>query len=230
MLILENAKEAFAVSKDPVFGTNSECEFFHLLSEIIPDTIDVDTLILACKIALEEEKRMGRHPENYISIIPQYVSQCASFEFAHEFREKYIREVLGLTQEPLPDVDYGYNEVEKDVIDISNKDKGAVLAALYNASIPVGMGIIEYNPATWDERMGNYYLEHIAEKDSYGNINLHYVMGRLVRCRFEGNLVKVALYNLETEQGLAQKAIATVPNKTDVKKKELNYNGNNSRK
>jgi len=57
-------------------------------------------------------------------------------EFAREFRKKYNAEVLGLTQEELPNVDYGCTEVEPDVIDISNKDRNEVLAALYNASTP----------------------------------------------------------------------------------------------
>ena len=139
MLYLENAKESFANAQS-TFGDNEEVEFYHRFSKMIPDIVDVDTLILAFKIALKDVEMEGKNTLPYIALVPHYVRQCTSFEFAHEFRKKYNAEILGLTQEELPDVDYGCIETEPDIIDISSKDRNEVLAALYNASTPIGRG------------------------------------------------------------------------------------------
>lgn len=218
MLYLENAKKCFREANDviiPLLNLNIvgiETEFYHNLAEMIPDRIDVDTLILAIKIALNDDKRLVNSSDAFIAMIPKYIEQCASLEFAEEFRKKYIREVLGIEQDEIPDTDYGINEVEKDVIDISTKDKGEVLAGLYNASIPVGAGFYQYNPASWTKEMGNYYLEHVAEYNNDGSLTLKYLLGRLVHVTFDGDLVYVAAYNYENFPNLAQKVIRACPN------------------
>ena len=143
MLYFENAKESFESACGTFNRYNSESEFYHKFARMIPDKIDVDTLVLAFKMALQDAEKEGENTLPYIALVPQYVRQCTSPEFAHEFRKKYNSEVLGLTQEELPDVDYGCTEVEPDVIDISDKDRNEVLAALYNASTPVGMGFAQ---------------------------------------------------------------------------------------
>lgn len=140
MLFFENAKESFESASGTININNSESEFYHKFAKMIPDKIDVDTLVLAFKIALLDAEKEGENTLSFIALIPQYVRQCTSREFANEFRKKYNSEVLGLTQKELLDVDYGYIEIEPDVIDISDKDRNQVLAALYNASTPYGMG------------------------------------------------------------------------------------------
>ena len=213
MLKLENAKKSFKSAKGIFKGKNSEANFYHQLAHMIPDTIDVDNLVLAIKIALKDEQINGNDCLGFIGLVPKYIQQIATPEFSRAFREKYIREVLGLTQDPLPDVDYGYVEVEPDVIDISNKDRGAVLAALYNAVVPMGAGeFMAYNPLTWNQEIGNLYFEKAAELDSDGSYYISRILGRCIKCRFQDNLVYVKAYNYENEDGLAQRAIATVPN------------------
>lgn len=213
MLYFENAKECFKSAHGTIFGgENSESKFYHEFSRMIPDKVDVDTLVLAFKIALQDADRNMENTLDFIALIPQYVRQCTSLEFAHEFREKFNREVLGLTQEPLPDVDYGYNEIEKDVIDISDKDRADVLAALYNASTPVGIGFAQYNPMPWTREIAEYYFEHFAEPKQDGTVYFKHIMGRPVTCTFDGDLIYVKAYNYENEQGLAQRAISTCPN------------------
>lgn len=212
MLYLENAKECFSSAAGILERNNTESEFYHTFAQMIPDRIDVDTLVLAFKIAFQDEQRKGKNTLPYIALVPQYVRQFTSLEFSHEFRKKYNREILGLTQEELPDVDYGYTEVETDVIDISNKDINEVVAALYNASTPVGMGFEQYNPMTWTKEIAAMYLEKFAKPDSNGLITLKWVMGRPLNCKFIDNLVYVAGYNNDNEWGLAQRAIATCPN------------------
>lgn len=212
MLYFENAKESFAAASETFNSYNSESEFYHRFAIMIPDKIDVDTLVLAFKMALQDAEREGENTLSFIALVPQYVRQCTSPEFAHEFRKKYNEEILGLTQEELPDVDYGYTEVEKDVIDISNKDRNEVLASLYNASTPVGMGFAQYNPMPWTKEIAGMYFERFGQPDSDGVIAFKWVMGRPLNCKFVDNLVYVAGYNNDNEWGLAQRAISTCPN------------------
>ena len=211
MLYMDNAKECFAsaVTVPDFAGDKTEEHFYHKFAGMIPDTIDVDTLVLAFKMAFKDEKNISM----FISLVPRYVRQCSSKEFAHEFRMKYNRQVLGLTQEDLPEDDYGYNEVEENVIDISNKDEAEVLAALYNASTPVGMGFYQYNPRTWDKEIAQLYIDKMVEKDHDGSMTFGYVLGRPLKFSIRNNLAYVAKYNYENEEGLAQRAIATCPNK-----------------
>lgn len=213
MLIFENAKESFAsASVLGIVGRNNlESEFYHRFANMIPDTVDVDTLVLAFKIALQDAEKKGMDTLPFIALIPQYVRQCTSAEFAHEFRKKYNAEVLGLTQEELPDVDYGFTEVEKDVIDISDKDRNEVLAALYNASTPAGMGFVQYNPMSWTKEIARMYFERYGQPDADGAIRFKWVLGRPINCTFFGDLVYVAGYNNDNEWGLAQRAVATCP-------------------
>lgn len=211
MLTITNAKENFS----KVYGGidySSVCKFLHKVAEMIPDTVDVDTLVLAFKIAFQDSSIATDDSVGFIAIIPHYVREFSSPEFAHEFRRKYNREVLGLTQEELPDVDYGYKEVKTNVIDISNKDRNDVLAALYNASTPIGMGFMQYNPMPWTREIAAMYFEEYGKPNKEGNITFDYVLGRPLKCTFKGNLVYVLGYNNDNEWGLAQRAIATCPN------------------
>ena len=218
MLYLENAKEHFASATDLFDRYNYESRFYHRLATMIPDKIDVDTLVLAFKIALQDAERKGENTISFIAIIPHYVRQCATPEFAHEFRKKFNREVLGLSQKELPDDDYGYTEVEPNVIDISNKDRNEVLAALYNASTPIGMGFMQYNPMSWTKEIAEMYFDKFGNPNSHGEIVFDYIMGRPVKCIFKNNRVYVGAYNADNEPGLAQRAISTCPNITEIKK------------
>lgn len=218
MLYMDNARKMFSEACSSFNCENIEAEFYHNFAQMIPDRIDVDTLILALQIALTESEEVGYNILGFIALVPQYVRQCASVEFAHEFREKYNRNILGLSQDKLPDVDYGYIEVAEDVIDISNKDKYEVFAALYNASIPVGMGFMKYNPMPWSRETARRYFEINGKENSNdGEINFNWVMGRLVPCTFKDNLLYVRSYNYNTEDKMAQRIISTVPNIEDKK-------------
>ena len=218
MLLFENAKESFEAASSTMNKYNSESEFYHRLAKMIPDTVDVDTLVLAFKIAFQDACQKQEEYLSFISLVPHYVRQCTSWEFAHEFRKKYNAEVLGLTQEELPDVDYGCNEVEPDVIDMSNKDKNEVLAALYNASTPIGKGFMQYNPMPWTKEIASMYFEQLKQVDNDDVITLKWVMGRPLNCKFIGDLVYVAGYNNDNEWGLAQLVISTCPNIERIKK------------
>jgi len=213
MLYFYNAKESFEAA-DKEHTNNLECEFYHRFSKMIPDKIDVDALVLAFKIAFQDATREGMDTLSFISLVPYYVRQCTSKEFAHEFRKKYNKEILGLAQEELPDVDFGYKEVEPDVIDISDKDKAEVLAALYNASTPIGNGFYQYNPMPWTKEIAELYFNEYGNPDEDGTIYFGWILGRPIKCTFIDNLVYVNAYNYVNEFGLAQKAISTCKNKS----------------
>ncbi len=222
MLYIDNAKKRFSTVKEALDKSSLNSEFYSIFESIIPDKVDADTLILTLKIVLQDLEREEKNIFSLLSLIPKAVIRCTPPEFYKEFRKKYNNEILGLTQEELPDVDYGYTEVSPEVIDISNKDRNEVLAALYNASIPVGMGFAQYNPMPWTKETAKMYFEQFGQADSTGAIVVKWIMGRPLNCTFADNLVYIAGYNIYNEAGLAQRAIATCPNKEEQKGPEEN--------
>ena len=220
MLYLEKAREHFSSARSNIGDSDDvECDFYRRLALMIPDVIDVDSLILAFKIMFNDANK--KNTESFIACVPKYVEQCASKEFAHEFRKKYIVEVLGLDYWEFDDVDYGCIEVEEDIIDISNKDRGEVLAMLYNASIPMGRGFESYNPLTLTKEMGEIFFDKFGDKSNDGKtVNFDYILGRPIKCSFSENTVNVRGYNNTNQDGLAQRAISACPN-IDAKVKRI---------
>lgn len=213
MLILKDAKACFSEAKGILKTRNTEAEFYHRLAKMLPNTVDVDTLIFAVKLALDDSEVNQENTLPYISLIPKYVEQCATPEFSHAFRQKFIEEVLGLDVEEPEEVDYGYKEVSEGIIDISNKDRGEVLAALYNASIPIGPGFEHYNPIPWTKDVADYYLEQYAiRNDDSDVIVIDYILGRPIKCTFQGNLIAVSGYDNVNEKNQAERIISRCKN------------------
>lgn len=215
MLIAENIKQHLAeatMSGKMYYEKSPECRIHHEVAEMIPTDIDVDNLILAYKICLDNYEKQSGNVLPFIAVIPQYIRKGTTPEFSKEFRKKYITDILGLPAQPELETDYGYVETEEDVIDISNKNKYAVLAALYNYSTPYGMGFAQYDPYAWDEEIGKLAFEKFGEVLSDGSIFFGWVQGRLMRCKFKDNLLYVAAYNYENIDGLGQLAVSSVPN------------------
>lgn len=213
MVYLENARNKFS-SATRNFSGDGEGNFYHKIALMIPDKVDVDTLILAMKIALLDEDKTYNNTFGFISLIPRYVDQIATTEFALEFRHKYLIEVLGLSVEEISEeVDYGCNEIEPDVIDISNKDLGKVFAALYNASAPIGAGFFQYDSEEWDESVARRFFK-FKYGDNYASERMYfdYVKGRNMEITIQDNLIYVERYNIANGIKLAQRVIKTVPN------------------
>lgn len=220
MLYLENARNNFSAAGSRFTG-DGESNFYHRVALMIPDKVDVDTLILAMKIALADEDKSYNNTFGFISLVPRYVDQIASVEFALEFRRKYLIEVLGLQVEEISDeVDYGCNEIEPDVIDISSKDLGEVFAALYNASAPIGAGFFQYDSEDWDKSVAErYFVFKYGENYKSERMFFDYVKGRNMEITIQDNIIYVKRYNVANGIGLAQRVIKTVPNKDlDVQK------------
>ena len=89
------------------------------------------------------------------------------------------------------------------MIDISKKDKGAVLAALYNNSRPQGMGFLHYDPKPMTTAEAEVLLARCADFD--------YLKGRVMKVDLEGDAFDPRLYDRDLGQGAAARAVATVP-------------------
>ena len=210
MLVLENAREGFAQAHDSFSDHTEEVNFYHTLSRMIPDRIDVENLILIMDILLRQEAKKGTRTETFITLVPRYVRQISSPEFAHEFRKNYFSQIVGIDWEEPEEGKYQCVEVEPNVIDISSKDKYEVFAALYNACLPVGLGLGDYNPMPWNKTMAEFGFKHFG-KEADGRVHFKWVAGRPMSISFQDNLVYVGSYNYENETGLAQRVIRTVP-------------------
>lgn len=219
MLVLEGAKAHFKAARCNIGGENEEARFYHQFAEMIPDTIGIDDLVLAFKLALMENEQRRINTLPYLTLVPLYVAQCAGAEFSHQFRLKYFEEIIGIEMLDVAEPKYEVVEVDEDLIDISKKDKYAVLAALYNHSAPLGMGLAQYNPMTWTPEVAKGAFKYVGEERNPGEIWFGYVKGRPIKSLFVDNLVNVAGYNRDNEMGLAQKVIATVPNLPEVEEK-----------
>ena len=84
------------------------------------------------------------------------------------------------------------------MIDISKLDKAEVLAALYNASKPQGMGFLHYNPApmTRDE------AADLLKRQDY----FDYLQGRIMNVKIQDQL-NPRLYDRDNGDGAALRAI-----------------------
>lgn len=85
-------------------------------------------------------------------------------------------------------------------ISIANLDPAAVLAALYNAARPLGMGMLHYTP----EPMTTDEARELLEKTQY----FDYVKGRVMKVRINGDPLNPGLYDRDNGEGAAERAIA----------------------
>ena len=84
-------------------------------------------------------------------------------------------------------------------ISISGLDKGSVLAALYNASQPLGMGVLHYTPEPMTAEQANDLLK---SQDYFD-----YLKGRVMKVRIKGDELDPALYDRDNGIGAAAAAI-----------------------
>lgn len=84
-------------------------------------------------------------------------------------------------------------------ISIKGLDKAAVLAALYNASQPQGMGNAQYdpNPMTIEE----------AQRILARSTNFDYLKGRVMKIDLASDEMYVGAYDRDNGQGTAQRVI-----------------------
>lgn len=87
-------------------------------------------------------------------------------------------------------------------IQIDNLNKAEVLAALYNASKPQGMGMMAYDP-TWMS---------IDEADTIlcSTTNFDYLKGRVMKVNLSGNSFDPYLYDRDNGEGAAERVISQI--------------------
>ena len=89
------------------------------------------------------------------------------------------------------------------MIDIAGLDKGAVLAALYNASQPLGMGFLHYDPKPMTAEEGQAL---IAQAGKYASFD--YLKGRVMKVDLSGDEFRESLYDRDNGAGAAARVVA----------------------
>lgn len=85
------------------------------------------------------------------------------------------------------------------MISLQGKNKAEVLAKLYNASRPFGMGFLHYTP----EDMTVAEAEELLKKTHYYD----YLYGRLMKIDLSGDTLNTRLYDRDLGEGSAARAL-----------------------
>ena len=85
-------------------------------------------------------------------------------------------------------------------MNISNYNKADVLAALYNASKPQGMGMLHFNPSKMTQEQAQEMLDS-------GQTYFDYVQGRVMKIDLSGDELDSYLYDRDLGQGACQRVI-----------------------
>lgn len=85
-------------------------------------------------------------------------------------------------------------------VSIAGLDKGAVLAALYNASRPLGMGHLHYRPEPMTAEQARSLLENSMRFD--------YLHGRVMKVDLSGDTLFTGLYDRDNGQGAAERIVS----------------------
>lgn len=88
------------------------------------------------------------------------------------------------------------------MIDITGLDKAEVLAALYNASKPLGMGAFHFLP-------GDLPIEEARELTK-GRRKFEYVHGRVLKVDISGDEFDEYFYDRDNGDGAAARAVVSV--------------------
>ena len=86
------------------------------------------------------------------------------------------------------------------MIDLNGKDKAEVLAKLYNASRPKGMGFLQFNP----KPMTKEEAAELLSSSTY----FDYLRGRVMKVNLGGKEFDPRLYDRDNGQGAAAAALA----------------------
>lgn len=83
--------------------------------------------------------------------------------------------------------------------DISKLDKSEVLAALYNASKPLGLGILQFDPAPMEKEEAALLLSKYKSFD--------YLKGRVMKVDLSGDTLDTWLYDRDNGLGAGKAVI-----------------------
>lgn len=98
-------------------------------------------------------------------------------------------------------------------IDLKGMDKAIILAALYNASKPQGMGFLQYDP----KPMSVEEARQLLEKTTY----FDYLKGRVMKIDLSSDELATWGYDRDNGTGAAEKAINAAIQSQDVNNAEI---------
>lgn len=222
-VLLKGVKDKFHNSRDLAPNVPYELhDFCDYLAEVANDSLVPMGMMILLTCALDDLKneRCGfalkvDFPDVlkdekyeiivYMSWFPIIVDSFGNEKFAEEFRE-FFEQFICKAQPPVGknQANFGVKIVKEGYVDISNKHKEEVLAALYNASHPLGMGILQYDPKPMTVSEAREILAFQK--------NFDYLKGRVLKVSLETNIINVSWYNENNGKGAAERAIATCPN------------------
>lgn len=90
------------------------------------------------------------------------------------------------------------------MINIEGISKGRVLAALYNASRPLGMGFLHFDPKPMTEEEANEILAQ------YHDAYFDYLKGRVMKVDLSHDEFDPRLYDRDNGQGAAKNIIDSI--------------------
>ena len=88
-------------------------------------------------------------------------------------------------------------------MDITNKDKASILAALYNNSKAQGMGLLSFSPAKMTCSEAQSLLDT-------GRTYFDYLKGRVMKVDLSSDLLDTSLYNRDNGFNAAETAISNI--------------------
>jgi len=100
------------------------------------------------------------------------------------------------------------------MIDIKDLNKAEVLAGLYNASRPQGMGFITYDPIP----MQVEEAESLLKKSMY----FDYLKGRVMKLDLSGDSLDPWLYDRDNGKGMVERIIKLIRSKNEFTIREIN--------
>lgn len=86
------------------------------------------------------------------------------------------------------------------MIDLKGQDKAVVLAKLYNASRPLGLGCLHFDQTPMTVSEARELLDS-------GQTYFDYLRGRVMKVNLKGDTLNPALYNRDNGEGAAESAL-----------------------
>jgi hypothetical protein len=95
------------------------------------------------------------------------------------------------------------------MIDVSSIKPAALLAALYNASRPLGMGFLSFTPQDMGEAEAEEILKDATTRQGGGGIAyFDYLKGRVMKVRIGTPTLDPRLYDRDNGEGAAAEVVA----------------------
>lgn len=97
-------------------------------------------------------------------------------------------------------------------IDISQMDKAAVLAALYNRARPLGMGMLQFKPGDMSVEQARTIMTD-GDSSDYPSANepqttyFDYLHGRVMKINLAGDVLRTGCYDRDNGEGAAEQAL-----------------------